>query len=725
MSCPDGFQLEIRAEGDVCRGEQPDGLGAGWTCPRGCVQTGAPPSCQALGIRGHCLGSPCRVQDVVSCLDRYARYEPLDLPGEGRSQETNVRACQQRCASVAACSHFSFFRDGGCHLQDSSAGLVPDEDAFCGPPRCASSSASEPVPQITSWLIDRSSLPLQVRGSHLLSVDGQHQVLACVNWYGAHMEMLVNNGLNVRSLTEVANHIVELKFNCVRLPYSLDSLNLSAASIPNPASQLCHNPELQASTPLQIFDSTVQALTDAGLLVVLNNHVSNRGWCCDASDGEGLWYTKDFPESVWLDHLSFLAARYRDNARVVGFDIRNEIRSTEDETPTWGPGRGAQSGGTTDWAEAASKGSRRVLDANPDMLLFISGLEYSMFLCDVPQRPLHMEPGLEGHIIYTTHEYDWYKNSIQTLYESGQILCGFFAACGALLLVVSLATVLYSAARQVAIVPRRRLCCWPKLRGLYFEVALAMLFVAAFLLSLLVVAREVMDPCQSGELHVVSFPTLVILPLWLVGLLFSGRLSCLLLRTFRPVSAIAMDEEKPSPVSPDRVGGREVGIEMSELNRVEGDTPQNLNIMTDQGKEHLQYALNQKRASVVVLAMLFLICANAAALLFLQSYEAWQQSIDDRWGFLLQPEPNAEGAAVAAVWLGEFGTATDTTWWRNMLRYLGSRPVVGWAYWPLNGEKRPGELETYGILHDDMRTIRHPWKLADLQHLLSKRLNPV
>ncbi|CAE7567712.1 unnamed protein product, partial [Symbiodinium necroappetens] len=328
----------------------------------------APPFCQALGVRGHCLGSPCRVQDVVSCLDRYARYEPLDLPGEGRTQEANVRACQQRCASVAACSHFSFFRDGGCHLQDSSAGLVPDEDAFCGPSRCASSSASEPVPEVSSWLIDRSSLPLQVRGSHVLSVDGRRQVLACVNWYGAHMEMLVNNGLNVRSLAEVAHHIVELKFNCVRLPYSLDSLNLSAASIPHPASQLCHNPELQASTPLEIFDSTVQALTDAGLLVVLNNHVSKRGWCCDASDGEGLWYTEDFPESVWLDHLSFLAARYRDNAGVVGFDIRNEIRSTEFETPTWG-------GGSTDWAEAASKGSRRVLDANPDMLLFISGLE--------------------------------------------------------------------------------------------------------------------------------------------------------------------------------------------------------------------------------------------------------------------------------------------------------------------------------------------------------------
>ena len=38
-----------------------------------------------------------------------------------------------------------------------------------------------------------------------------------------------------------------------------------------------------------------------------------------------------------------------------------------------------------------------------------------MFLCDVPQHPLHMEPGLKGHIVYTTHEYDWYKNSIQTM----------------------------------------------------------------------------------------------------------------------------------------------------------------------------------------------------------------------------------------------------------------------------------------------------------------------
>ena len=42
-----------------------------------------------------------------------------------------------------------------------------------------------------------------------------------------------------------------------------------------------------------------------------------------SSRKEGLWYTEDFPEPAWLQHLGFLAARYRDNPRVVGFDIRN------------------------------------------------------------------------------------------------------------------------------------------------------------------------------------------------------------------------------------------------------------------------------------------------------------------------------------------------------------------------------------------------------------------
>ena len=221
-----------------------------------------------------------------------------------------------------------------------------------------------------------------------------------------------------------------------------------------------------------------------------------------------------------------------------------------------------------------------------------------MFLCDVPQRPLHMEPGLEGHIVYTTHEYDWYKNSVQSMYEFGQALCGLSVIYVGLLLILSLALLAISHACPVMTLPRRRLRCWPRLRGLYVEVALAVLSMAAFLLSLLVIGRAVIDPCQPGEIHVVSFPLLVISPLWLLGLVFSARLSCVLLRTYRPVVTPDNDEEKPIPVAPERVG--EDGIEMPELNYVEGDAPQNLNIIAAQGKEPPRAVLERKGAAVAV-----------------------------------------------------------------------------------------------------------------------------
>lgn len=260
-------------------------------------------------------------------------------------------------------------------------------------------------------LVPLSDLPLVVKGSRVVGRSETTYQLACVNWYGAHMEMLVNNGLNVKGLDEIARFIVQLKaFNCVRLPYSLDSLNMSNEEIPDRFSTLCHNPELQAATPLEIFDATVKALTDAGLLVVLNNHVFRRGWCCSFDDGEGLWYNEDFDESVWLHHLGFMSGRYKDNPRVVGFDIRNEIRSTAHAVPSWGTGQLE-----SDWALAAAKGSRRVLQEDPDMLVIVSGLEYSMYLCRVPSYPLHLQPEFQSHIIYTSHEYDWYVSPPQFL----------------------------------------------------------------------------------------------------------------------------------------------------------------------------------------------------------------------------------------------------------------------------------------------------------------------
>ena len=65
-------------------------------------------------------------------------------------------------------------------------------------------------------------------------------------------------------------------------------------------------------------------------------------WCCSLTDGEGLWYTNLYPEDFFFDHWQDMAMRFKDNQRVIGADLRNELRSAEINgqiiEPTWGDG---------------------------------------------------------------------------------------------------------------------------------------------------------------------------------------------------------------------------------------------------------------------------------------------------------------------------------------------------------------------------------------------------
>ena len=145
-------------------------------------------------------------------------------------------------------------------------------------------------------------------GGKVVVVDsaGNRVKFSCVNWYGAHMEGFVVNGLDVRPVDDIAQTIASLGFNCIRLPFSLEQF------YDNPiveASRLSANPSLVGLSSLEVFDATVSALTEAGLMVILNNHNSKAGWCCSEQDGDGLWYTNQYSEQMWLDALEKMAER--------------------------------------------------------------------------------------------------------------------------------------------------------------------------------------------------------------------------------------------------------------------------------------------------------------------------------------------------------------------------------------------------------------------------------
>eukprot|EP00438_Fugacium_kawagutii_P020586 Skav222341 [mRNA] locus=scaffold3497:25622:33670:- [translate_table: standard] len=248
------------------------------------------------------------------------------------------------------------------------------------------------------------AFPLRTSGRFIVDANGMRVRLKCVNWYGAHLEQLVANGLDQVKPGLIAKAISESGFNCVRLPFSLDGVIGNLSRVPDPKVSLAACPDLQDRTPLEIFDATVDELTKQGLMVILNNHVSSSMWCCSTTDGEGLWHTKKYPEAAWLEALTLMADRYKANPWVIGFDLRNEIRPAEGLWPEWGTNKQP-----TDWAKAATEAAQRVLEKNENMLIVISGLYFSIFLCQVPAFPLQEVPFLEGRLVYTVHEYEWFN----------------------------------------------------------------------------------------------------------------------------------------------------------------------------------------------------------------------------------------------------------------------------------------------------------------------------
>ena len=135
--------------------------------------------------------------------------------------------------------------------------------------------------------MDPSNLPLSTSGSKIVDKNGDMVRLACVNWYGAHMERYVVNGLDLVDINEIAKGIADKGFNCVRLVYSLEQY-YSNPVVSSDA--LTANPSLIGQHSMNIFDATVVALTNAGVMVVLNNHISDAMWCCSNDDSNGLWH---------------------------------------------------------------------------------------------------------------------------------------------------------------------------------------------------------------------------------------------------------------------------------------------------------------------------------------------------------------------------------------------------------------------------------------------------
>ena len=152
-----------------------------------------------------------------------------------------------------------------------------------------------------------------------------------MNWYGAHQELFVVGGLELQSIANITQKIRKIGANCVRLPLSIQLTRENPIVSPQAIAAVqpseCHTPP--GVRAMEILDCVVRVLTENGLMIIMNNHVSLAAWVGAGHPlQQGLWNQPNYSTSDWIQSLHDVALRYTSNPLVVGFVSASLSRST-------------------------------------------------------------------------------------------------------------------------------------------------------------------------------------------------------------------------------------------------------------------------------------------------------------------------------------------------------------------------------------------------------------
>ncbi|MFF3503682.1 cellulase family glycosylhydrolase [Streptomyces sp. NPDC003247] len=232
-------------------------------------------------------------------------------------------------------------------------------------------------------------------GRQILDEAGTPVRIAGINWFGFETANHVVHGLWARDYKSMIDQMRSLGYNTLRLPFSDDILK--SGTVPDSIDfSGGKNADLTGLTSLQVLDKIVGYAGQSGLKVILDRHRP------DAAGQSALWYTSAVPESTWIANLTSLASRYAGDATVVGIDLHNEPH----DPACWGCGDTS-----LDWRLAAERAGNAVLAVNPDLLVFVEGVQsfngvsgwWGGNLMGVAQYPVRLD--VPNRLVYSAHDY--------------------------------------------------------------------------------------------------------------------------------------------------------------------------------------------------------------------------------------------------------------------------------------------------------------------------------
>jgi cellulose 1,4-beta-cellobiosidase len=247
-------------------------------------------------------------------------------------------------------------------------------------------------------------------GNQTVDANNNPVRIAGINWYGFETTDAVVHGLYSVDYKFVINNIKSLGYNTIRIPYSDQMIaQTSAPSSINYSNG--QNADLAGLSPIQILDKIITYSGTQGLKIILDHHRSEAG---NSAEDNGLWFTSQYPESVFIANWKLLANRYKANTTVIGYDLHNEPHTGTDGNyangATWGTGT------ATDWRLAAERAGNAILAINPQALIMVEGIGqhpdatgklvgtwWGGDLSQAGSAPVRLT--VANHLVYSPHDY--------------------------------------------------------------------------------------------------------------------------------------------------------------------------------------------------------------------------------------------------------------------------------------------------------------------------------
>lgn len=219
-----------------------------------------------------------------------------------------------------------------------------------------------PEPTTDDWL--------HTDGSKILDSEGREVWLTGINWFGYNTGTNTFDGLWTCDLETSINSIADHGFNLLRIPISTELIKQwSEGEYPTANFNQATNYYLVGMNSLEIFDYAVDLCRADGIKIMIDIHSANT----DASGHmANMWYSDKISETDYLNALGWIAKRYKNDDTIIAYDLENEPHGKAYENPR------AKWDGSTDsdnWKYIAEKAAKKVLSANPNVLVMIEGIE--------------------------------------------------------------------------------------------------------------------------------------------------------------------------------------------------------------------------------------------------------------------------------------------------------------------------------------------------------------